>query len=76
MIRNNHCTFPDQIKRILSINIFKAFIQYSFKDKNPILGKSYYRLKQVDYNGYVETYDIISTKCNESEYQIRPNPPI
>ncbi len=28
--------------------------QYSFSDENPVAGKSYYRLKQIDYNGRFE----------------------
>ena len=38
-------------------------IQYSVKDKNANNGTNYYRLSQVDMDGAVKVYDIISTNC-------------
>ena len=38
-------------------------IQYSVKDKNANNGTNYYRLSQVDLDGTIKMYDIISTNC-------------
>ena len=38
-------------------------IQYSVKDKNANNGTNYYRLSQVDMDGAMKVYDIISTNC-------------
>ncbi len=34
--------------------------KYNFNDMNPVLGVNYYRLKQIDYDGHSETFDISS----------------
>ena len=51
--------------------------EYNYTDKEPIKGKSYYRLKQTDYDGKSETFDIVSVIL-ESEADIEvvlyPNP--
>ena len=43
--------------------------EYNYTDKEPIKGKSYYRLKQTDYDGKSETFDIVSVIL-ESEADI------
>ena len=53
---------------------------YNFVDKKPINGISYYRLKQVDYNGDINYHDIISVEWHEvnllknSDVNLYPNP--
>ena len=52
-------------------------IDYSFTDKRPLEGTSYYRLKQTDYNGDNETFDWKSINFSGSkniELDIYPNP--
>jgi hypothetical protein len=50
-------------------------LTYSFVDANPLLGTTYYRLKQTDYNGAFEYFDPVAvTYYNESEFQVYPNP--
>ena len=49
---------------------------YSFVDNNPLTGKSYYRLKQIDYNGSYKIYDAVSTEfTGVTEYALEQNYP-
>lgn len=48
---------------------------YSFEDKSALVGKSYYRLTSVDFDGYRETFDIVSVHLlGERSASIYPNP--
>lgn len=49
---------------------------YSYIDKDPYLGLSYYRLTQTDYDGQTEVFPIISVLHNpsENEFSVTPNP--
>jgi hypothetical protein len=53
-------------------------LDYGLLDRNPLAGVSYYRLKQVDYNGDYEYSDPVSIYFEEKEEDIRfslyPNP--
>lgn len=53
-----------------------SVLHYSFTDKNPYSGTSYYRLKQVDFDG-VESYSQIAVVRLSDEgngYSVYPNP--
>jgi hypothetical protein len=49
---------------------------YQIDDINPIRGNAYYRLKQTDYDGKFEYFDIIFSNCNThlNDVTIYPNP--
>lgn len=48
---------------------------YTFDDRFPFTGKSYYRLKSVDFDKYMETFNIIATNYTaEKSARIFPNP--
>lgn len=52
-------------------------LKYSIVDLNPVHGRSYYRLKQVDYNGiysYSKTIEINFNNINDWNFKIVPNP--
>lgn len=52
-------------------------IEYSFEDNNPINGISYYRLKQVDFNGEYTYYGPVFVTCYNIEsdgLSVYPNP--
>lgn len=53
---------------------------YNEKDRNPLKGVSYYRLKQVDYDGTSTTSDIVSVfnpgTALDDELSIYPNPSV
>jgi hypothetical protein len=48
---------------------------YSFADNNPINGRSYYRLKAVDYDGYFEYFNVIPVSyASAKKLSTFPNP--
>jgi len=56
-------------------------LDYSFKDQEPILGRSFYRLKQTDYDGQFEYFGPVAVnyysderKTQEIELSVYPNP--
>lgn len=53
----------------------KEVHKYSFEDNNPLVGRSYYRLKSVDFDEYTETFKIISVNTKgEKQAAVYPNP--
>jgi hypothetical protein len=48
---------------------------YESIDKAPLIGKNYYRLKSVDFDGYAEYFSVISVDfSNEKQFYVYPNP--
>ena len=48
---------------------------YQFLDEKPLIGKNYYRLKSVDFDGYTEYSNVISIDfLNEKQFSVFPNP--
>jgi hypothetical protein len=48
---------------------------YESVDKAPLVGKNYYRLKSVDFDGYTEYFSVISVDfSNEKQFYVYPNP--
>lgn len=64
------------IGRVQGNGTTNATQNYDFLDRNPLSGKNYYRLKQVDYNGAYEYSDIESVDFSEGRggIQVFPNP--
>jgi carboxypeptidase T len=49
---------------------------YTFVDKNPVDGKSYYRLRQIDFDGYSKIYDAVEVHFGVvKEYSLSQNYP-
>ena len=47
---------------------------YTHRDTNPLFGTSYYRLKQVDFDGAFEYTDVVQVNYEERDISIFPNP--
>lgn len=47
---------------------------YSFTDNSPYIGRSYYRLKAVDYDGSIEYHPVTTVTFTSDEVKIYPNP--
>jgi len=60
----------ETIEKITGAGTNNTQMHYSIIDDNPILGISYYRLKQTDYNGESETFNPISIIINSTEKEI------
>lgn len=43
-----------------------SFISYSYADQNPNFATTYYRLKQVDFDGNFEYFDIVASSCTSN----------
>jgi hypothetical protein len=64
------------IGRIEGAGNSSSLISYQFEDKNPSLETTYYRLKQNDFDGNFEYFDIISSNCEfeSNDISLYPNP--
>lgn len=63
------------VERISGAGTFNGTVNYESLDLNPFSGKSYYRLKQVDFDGTQKIYSPKSVTINVFDnIQIYPNP--
>ncbi len=51
-------------------------VDYDFVDNLPLQGRSYYRLRSVDFDGYTEIFDyvMVETEGLKSDFSVYPNP--
>jgi len=50
---------------------------YSFEDRYPLMGKSYYRLTSVDFDGYTETFEVVAVNYSGVQSaRLFPNPAV
>ena len=51
-------------------------LDYSYIDKFPLQGQSYYRLRSIDYDGYTEIFDyvLVNVEDQTNKFSIYPNP--
>ena len=49
-------------------------IDYSYIDISPILGRSFYRLKAQDFDGFIEYFEIVSVVFDSRFVKVFPNP--
>ena len=48
---------------------------YELSDENPFIGNTYYRLKEIDINGSIETFEIVAAKFSgRKKAKVFPNP--
>ncbi|SMD33685.1 Por secretion system C-terminal sorting domain-containing protein [Reichenbachiella faecimaris] len=64
----------DGLDRISSHHNSTTINNYTWKDFDPIVGQSYYRLKMVDYDGYTEFSPVVSSTSSNSSLVLHPNP--
>lgn len=51
-------------------------VDYSFTDVFPLIGRSYYQLRSIDFDGYTEIFDyvMVVTERISSDFSVFPNP--
>jgi hypothetical protein len=48
---------------------------YSFEDEKPLIGKNYYQLKAVDFDGYTERFQVVMVDYDgKKSFSVYPNP--
>lgn len=48
---------------------------YLFEDKSPLIGRNYYRLRSVDFDGYTEYFKVVLADFSQNkEFSLFPNP--
>jgi hypothetical protein len=53
----------------------KELHKYSFSDTNPLLGRSYYKLTAIDFDGYSESFKIVTVNTKGGKQaSVYPNP--
>ncbi len=63
-----------EIGKVKSLGNTNELRKYDFIDKNPFNGNSYYKLKQIDFNGDTTELFIIASEFMSSKYIIYPMP--
>lgn len=63
-----------EIHRIDGRNEGNSLNHYNYLDKQPVMGVSYYRLTQVDYNGETSQSPIVAVKLDSGDGYLFPNP--
>ncbi|CAG0959136.1 hypothetical protein FLAV_00602 [Flavobacteriales bacterium] len=73
--RSNNAIVWEQIGIVKGAGNSSTTLNYSFLDKNPLSGISYYRLKQTDFDGKSDISDIVSvSNFNIELVSVFPNP--
>ncbi len=63
------------IGRVNRTSKVKSENKYSIEDERPLVGTTYYRLKQVDIDGIEKYFDIIAVNCKRKmDIEVYPNP--
>ncbi len=65
----------DEIAQIKGHGTTNEAHKYAYEDNDPIIGRSYYRLTSNDFDGYQETFRVVSVEYHgEKKFHISPNP--
>tara|TARA_B100000508_G_scaffold141093_1_gene146593 strand:+ start:106154 stop:107320 length:1167 start_codon:yes stop_codon:yes gene_type:complete len=71
--RDDHSTW-DSIGYVMGAGNSTQPLSYSIVDKNPLNGITYYRVKQVDFDGNYSFSSIASVHTYSSTFTVHPNP--
>ena len=76
--RSMDATNWEFVTKVAGAGNSNSVLNYIVKDISPVNGISYYRLKQIDYNGQTETFSPVAVNCSEETSQVSvsyyPNP--
>jgi hypothetical protein len=66
-----------EIGRVTAAGESSSKKEYSLIDDEPLIGKNYYRLKEVDFDGYIEHFNMkLLTVSGRKKISVYPNPAI
>lgn len=65
----------EQISTLKGAGTSTSPLSYSFTDEKPLAGVSYYRLKQVDFDGTFSYSDVVNADVTINSYQLSQNYP-
>jgi len=65
-----------EIAQITGMGNSTTRVDYEYVDEFPLIGRAYYRLKSVDFDGYTEVFDYVMVECDgaKKDFTIYPNP--
>lgn len=65
-----------EVAMVAGKDMSTEIIEYEFMDRSPIAGRSYYKLKQTDFNGEFEIFELISVMFDPAHIALKlyPNP--
>lgn len=75
--RSSDASHFDTIGTVQGAGSISQAMEYSFIDPNPITGISYYRLRQTDYDGKTEAFNLVAVSCQDEDpvsMNLKPNP--
>jgi hypothetical protein len=75
--RANDGIIFQEVGRFQGVGNSSQTISYSFTDTDPFQGVNYYKLKQTDFDGMEEYFDVVSIDCidnNALNMKVYPNP--
>ncbi len=64
----------ETIAQVPAAKFSQSTLQYSYHDKHPLVGISYYRLKMIDQDGTAEFSKVVLLNFDEKPFQVYPNP--
>ena len=64
----------EEIERVEAVGYSDELVSYKTADYQPLIGKSYYRLRQVDLDGSMTHSDIVEISINDWAFKVFPNP--
>ena len=73
--RSGDGTSFNEIAQIIGHGTTNEANKYSYQDLDPFIGRSYYRLTSNDFDGYQETFPVVSVEYRgEKKFHVIPNP--
>lgn len=65
-----------EIAQVTGMGTSNTKVNYNYADEFPLIGRAYYRLKSVDFDGYTEVFDYVMVEYDgtKKDFTIYPNP--
>jgi len=75
ILRSENGIYFEEIGKVNGMSNSSSVVKYQFSDNRPLIGTSYYKLKQVDFDGGFYFSQILTTNfVLRNEFSLYPNP--